>query len=272
MVGLGFGAPGVVGTSAASGVSADASTIVGVGPSLGYRSTSTEALSWTSNGPTGLGFLPGGSNSSATGVSADGSTVVGVSLNSSSVNEAFRWTSGGGMVGLGFLPGVNGRRANAVSADGSTVIGFTGSVGSRVGFNGGGGQGQAFRWTSATGMVGLGSLIVSANAVSADGSTIVGQFTSPPGQPFTGVGAFIWEGAHGMRPIGQVLTGLGVDLTGWELTDATGISADGQTIVGLGTDPSGKGEGWIAVLPEPGTGFLVVTGLVALASRRRRVV
>ncbi|MCH7603269.1 MAG: hypothetical protein IIB54_10920, partial [Planctomycetes bacterium] len=55
----------------------------------------------------GLGDLPGGSISSgAWGVSADGSVVVGVS-SSTSGQEAFRWTSGGGMVGLGDLAGGN---------------------------------------------------------------------------------------------------------------------------------------------------------------------
>ena len=52
-----------------------------------------------------LGDLPGGNfASSAQGVSADGSVVVG-GVDSSSEQEAFRWTTGGGMVGLGNLPG-----------------------------------------------------------------------------------------------------------------------------------------------------------------------
>ncbi len=49
----------------------------------------------------GLGDLAGGAfNSIALGVSADGSIVVGWSSIASG-NEAFHWTSGGGMVGLG---------------------------------------------------------------------------------------------------------------------------------------------------------------------------
>ena len=53
----------------------------------------------------GLGDLPGGTFiSPAHGVSSDGSVVVGFS-NSALGQEAFRWTSGGGMVGLGDLPG-----------------------------------------------------------------------------------------------------------------------------------------------------------------------
>src|SRR5262249_40357974 len=38
-----------------------------------------------------------------------------------------------------------------------------------------------------------------------------------------------------------------INLSGWLLTEANGISADGQIIVGSGTH-SGRGEGWIARL------------------------
>jgi hypothetical protein len=51
-----------------------------------------------------------------------------------------------------------------------------------------------------------------------------------------------------------VLTADGLDLTGWDLTEASGIS-DGQTIVGFWYDPNNMIEAWIAVIPEPGTGL-----------------
>jgi len=68
-----------------------------------------------------------------------------------------------------------------------------------------------------------------------------------------------------------VLVGLGLsaDLAGWSLERARGVSANGRTIVGTGTNPSGETEAWIAYLPEPGTGTLLVLGLL-LAARRRR--
>jgi hypothetical protein len=43
----------------------------------------------------------------------------------------------------------------------------------------------------------------------------------------------------------------GLDLTGWTLTEASHISADGRKIVGYGTNPDGNTEGWLAVLPAP---------------------
>lgn len=73
-----------------------------------------------------------------------------------------------------------------------------------------------------------------AYSVSADGSVVVGV---------SGNEAFIWDSANGMRSLQTVLTSdFGLDLAGWHLRGATGISADGQTIVGYGNNPSGNNE------------------------------
>ncbi|NCR77596.1 MAG: PEP-CTERM sorting domain-containing protein [Microcystis aeruginosa K13-06] len=172
---------GIFGVHRASAVSADGSVIVG------YDAVYKEAFRWTQDtGKVGLGDLPGGSfYSNANGVSADGSVVVGVS-DSANGNEAFRWTQGTGMVGLGFLEGglFGGSSALGVSADGSVV------VGSSSGANGGG----AFIWNSAQGMRSLqqvltndygldltGWFLQQANAISADGLTVVGEGRNPSG-------------------------------------------------------------------------------------------
>jgi hypothetical protein len=72
------------------------------------------------------------------------------------------------------------------------------------------------------------------------------------------------------------LTGLGLDLTGWTLTEVTVLSGDGTTIAGRGIppDPSMSGA-WIATIPEPSTWLLAGTALstaavVARLLRRRR--
>jgi probable HAF family extracellular repeat protein len=235
--------------SSASGVSADGSVVVG------YDSVYRDAFRWTQEtGVVGLGSLLIGDYSRASGVSADGSVVVG-----NSGDQAFRWTQGTGMVGLGYLPGVNGflgfSTANGVSADGSVVVGYSNGGN---GFNGN--LIEAFRWTQAGGMVGLGVLsggIASyANGVSADGSVVVGYSAT---DPFTGAEAFIWNSTQGMRSLQQVLTNdYGLDLTGWSLNRANAISADGLTVVGFGTNPNGLTEAWIASLDgepvsQPGT-------------------
>jgi probable HAF family extracellular repeat protein len=209
----------------------------------------------------GLGDLAGGIfNSRAQGISADGSVVVGYS-NSFFGDQAFRWTSGGGMVGLGDLAGgIFLSNAFGVSADGSVVVGVSNSASGT----------EAFRWTSGGGMVGLGDLAGGtfnsrAQGVSADGSVVVGFGTSASGSV-----AFIWDAVNGMRSLQDVLVNdYGLDLTGWLLGSAVGISADGTSIVGYGTH-NGQTEAWLAVLPEPGTGVLVGTGLLGLVGRRSR--
>ena len=166
------------------------------------------------------------------------------------------------MVGLGFLPGYTGSQAFAVSADGSVAVGDSYGTGSN--------ETRAFRWTASGGMVSLGFIpggtVTTAGGVSGDGSVVVGVEGLSGGQE-----AVIWDAAHGLRSLQEVLTNdYGLNLTGWTLEGASGVSADGDTIVGAGTDPSGLQEAWIAIIPEPGTGLLVLTGLVGLAVRRRR--
>jgi uncharacterized membrane protein len=214
---------------------------------------------------TGLGDLPGGRFSSvASDVSGDGSVVVGASG-----SEAFRWTSSGGMVGLGDLPG--GRfdsLAYGVSHDGSVVVGAGTPFGEvEFGFE----IQEAFRWTWDRGMVGLGDLPGGALnsvafAVSGDGSVVVGQ-----GSGESGYEAFIWDETNGMRSLTRLLVDeFGLDLTGWTLTRASGVSDDGLTVVGYVQNPSGYLEAWIATIPEPSTHLLVAVGLVWLAVMRRK--
>jgi probable HAF family extracellular repeat protein len=164
------------------------------------------------------------------------------------------------MVGLGSLPGGRGGSdAFGVSADGSVVVGQAG--GNLIN--------EAFRWTSAGGMVGLGSLpgddLSTAYGASAGGSVVVGS-SCPASGPCK---AFIWDAVHGVRSVQQVLTNdFGLNLAGWSLGGASAVSPDGGAIVGSGTDPSGKDEAWLAVIPEPGTGLLVSMGLMCLVVAR----
>jgi len=103
-------------------------------------------------------------------------------------------------------------------------------------------------------MVGLGTLAggseSAARAVSADGSVVVGDSVGGA-VPFRTVEAFIWSESMGMRSVQSVLVDeFGLDLTGWSLTSAVGVSDDGLTLVGNGVNPDGSPEGWVAVLPS----------------------
>jgi len=128
----------------------------------------SQSLTW-------LGTL-GGDRSWAYAVSADGSVVVGKSENAAGRFHAFRWTESGGMQDLGTLPGGRYSYAFAVSADGSVVVGWATNAA---------GYDRAFRWTASGGMqdlnttyaslLGNGSELRSAYAISPDGRYIVGR-------------------------------------------------------------------------------------------------
>jgi probable HAF family extracellular repeat protein len=259
----GFGAteigdlPGGAVHSSARGVSANGVIIAGSGESdLGAEPFRYTAATMAF---LGLGSLPGGAfGASGYGISADGLTIVGSSMTHDGT-QAFRWNEAEGMVAIGHLGVPKGitpfSEAYAASADGSVIVGLSRSPASSS--NGW----EAFRWTQAGGIVGLGdfpggAILSAAYATSADGSIVVGSggvqgTCNPFGCPTVGR-AFIWDAQHGMRDLAAVLTGLGLNLTGWTLSEARGISADGRVIVGTGTNPQGNTEAWRADLgPAP---------------------
>ena len=249
MTALGF-LPGNTQSQALS-VSADGSVVVGYSSQNG--GVSPQAFRWTAAGMVGLGFLPGNNSSSATGVSADGSVVVGNSFVGSS-NQAFRWTTSGGMAALAPAAGYSIGYASGVSADGSAVVGVS-YVASLS-------QNQASRWTAATGTVGLGYLSGGtasfANAANADGSVVVGASNVNGGAQYQ---AMRWTAALGLQPVQGILTAGGFDTSGWQLNIANGVSADGTVIVGTGPDPNGRTNGWIARIPVNAFALLDLAGV-----------
>lgn len=165
------------------------------------------------------------------------------------------------MTGLGDLQGGAFEScAYDASYDGSVIVGYGQSASGR----------EAFRWTAGEGMVGLGDLSggafeSQAEGTSADGSIVVGQASTAIGYE-----AFIWDSVHGMRNLRDLLTNdYGLDLTGWTLNRATGVSADGRTIIGIGSSPSGYPDIWVATIPEPATAtLLLLTFACGLRLRR----
>jgi uncharacterized membrane protein len=219
------------------GISANGSLLVGWGSS----DQGLESARWEGGAPIAMGDLPGGAvQSSAAAISADGSVIVGTGT-SPEGQHVYQWMLPTGMVPLGDLPG--GAFASepfAMTPDGSVIVGeSTSSFGM-----------EAFRWSKATGFVGLGDLMGGkfqslALDVSANGARIVGFGTTG-----SGMEAFLWDSTQGMRRLADVLLALGAtSVARWQLTEATGISADGKTIIGNGTNPAGVTEGWVARLP-----------------------
>jgi probable HAF family extracellular repeat protein len=247
----------------ATGVSIDGLFIAG--------QVNMRAFRWTQEGGTLILDGTGGSWSHATGISADGSVVAGWR----SGPVAVRWTETDGMIDLG-VPSLS----LGVSGDGSVIVGggfvWSEAGGARsiegaafaaswdgsviVGRAGEGTTPRAARWTEAEGLTFLGDppegeYFSEATAASADGSVVVGWATTEPLQipfAFEGEASFIWDASNGMRLLQNVLADeYRLDLTGWTLTGAFGVSSDGRVIVGTGINPAGRDEGWIAIIPEP---------------------
>ncbi len=267
-LGLGYLAP--TGTplltaqaSTALAISANGQTVVGYSsvpdqrntPGPGIFGDVDKAFIWTAgSGMQGIPFLfvPAiGSDfptaARATAVSADGSVVAGWTRTAETQSgqgpdtQAFR-AVGAVATPLGWLPGATApmflvlhplvSAAFGISADGSIVVGSSYNSDSDV---------QAFRWTSGGGMVALaylpgaspGGSQAQANAISADGSTIVGFANSAGTGPigFEGnIQAAVWNGTN----FGTV-TGLGfLNGTGqYELSVATAVSANGGVVAGV---------------------------------------
>lgn len=153
--------------------------------------------------------------------------------------------------------------ASDISSDGTTVVGkeFFGPDTNPDPTNAGI---FATTWDATNGLMSLGDLPGGdlggqALGVSADGKVVVGSSGSALGDE-----AFIWDAANGMQSVQMLLASIGLDLTGWTLTEARAASFNGQTIVGIGTNPNGFTKAWIAVIPEPSTALLMGLGLVAL--------
>ena len=202
-----------------------------------------EAFRWTEGGGMqGIGFLSGGSSSFGNAINNDGSVIVGYGTNASGTQEAFRWTQAGGMQGLGFVGGGSYSYAQGVSGDGAVVVGYGSNTT---------GTYEAFHWTQTNGMESLGFMqggnFSQAFATNADGSVIVGNGNNAT----SGQEAFYWTAANGMNSLSSLLAGQQVDIANWNLSNATGVSANGNIVVGNAYH-NGNPTGYIANLATGG--------------------
>jgi probable HAF family extracellular repeat protein len=283
MVGLGIpsGASGTQGRA----VSAEGSVIAGV---IDYTwdppNPLSEAMRWTSSaGASGLGHIESlGFFSGANGISADGSRAVGVNQPLDGPGQAFRWASQDGMVGIGTLPGFPHSMASGISGDGQVIVGFSSNFD-------GSERNSAFRWTEDDLMTPLfgdpppdgssGERFSSwANAASYHGDVIVGMMGYRHQNPsLESRQAFVWTQATGARSLESILTGAGVDLDGWLLEVANGVSSDGMVVVGNARKALGNGvvtRGFVVDLravPEPSSILcLTLAGMLMFCRRSRR--
>lgn len=191
---------------------------------IGWGTSGTQAFDWTSGtGLVGLPHIAGtDSFSAATAISDDGSVIAGLCVDASNNQEATFWPQPSDAIQeLGYIPSTTQFGAVlAASANGSVLVGYSGS--------------EAFRWTQAGGLVGLGYLSASgspssdARAISADGSVIAGYSTTA-----NGTEAYRWTQATGMVSLGDLAGGT-------DDSKAFGMSADGSELVGFGTSANGQ--------------------------------
>lgn len=214
--------------------SADGSVVTGYG-TYDANFTDMEGFRWQNNTMTGLGYLV--HSSVAYDISSDASVIVGATETATGA-EGCLWDSNG-LTPIGDLPGGAVLAiAHAISADKSTIVGFSESA-----------RGQeAVMWRNNT-IQSLGDFPDGfhqgyAYGVSGNGSVIVGYYSGG------GMRAFIWSARRGLRDLQQALADdYGMDLTGWRLFSAQGISDDGRTIVGYAGSPDLSTEAFRIRLP-----------------------
>lgn len=250
-------------------ISWDGATVAGYRVRTGE--TRFEAVVWQNGSAQLLGQTFGDQETLATGVSSTG-TVVGQTSEWPGPARPFRWTAQAGIQFIDLPETVRFEGGPRVSADGNTIAGDWWPQA---------GGDESFVWTEQSGAIGLGDLpggAFSSHAagLSADGQIVVGTSITGSYSPAEGffvhsTTAFIWDKNHGMRSLPAVLADeYGLDLRGWALWEATGISADGRTIVGNGVSPDGYWQTWIAQVPEPSTGVFLLMSLALFRHRRRR--
>jgi hypothetical protein len=234
----------------------------GIIAGLSFPHSQGQATRWTTpQSGVALGTLPTETNATSAAINADGSVIVG-----HSGPMAFRWVAGQGMQALGILPGDFTSRALGVSGDGDTVVGFSTNVGGNVG--------HATRWTPAGGLESIGRMPGGSQAVatatSFDGSIIVGSGNIVWNSGFSY--ALIWlPGDQSPRPLTEYLESIGINVTGWQMTNVTDISADGRAMLVNGAY-NGDPRSMVVVIPAPGASALLLMLAAAAAGygHRRR--
>lgn len=255
--------PGFPEVSAANAISSDGSVLYGFARYVGGASPQTQAVRYTVAGPTitPIPFLNVGDNNSSPvgrGTSSDGSVMVGTSTNlvasggkfNGPGNAAFRYVEGIGISAIPYLPGGTWNIAVALSPNGNLAMVVGNSTSAP--------NGEVYLYNaSAASVTALGTpaagwVTTNIAGMTADGSVVVIAM----GDPENPVGASFMHNASGWHDVQAIVSGAGVNLTGWNLNNIGGMSADGTRIWGSGGH-NGNAEGWIVEFPA---GYLAAYG------------
>jgi uncharacterized membrane protein len=227
-----LGMPDSSSQTAATGISADGSVIVG----YDYGFPGFVAFRWTRE----EGVVPLGAGTPL-GISADGRVTVGYGTQGR--QRAVRWSPEGDVFELDALPAEDFSYAYGADADGSVVVGSSWSTATT----------SAMRWSESDGTTSFapfpGDVVAAFYSTNQDGSVAVGVSTNVRPPTLYAGHALIWDDALGARALESDLTRAGIDIGEWKLVQASDLSADGRVITGFGTNPSGQTEPWIVRLP-----------------------
>ncbi|WP_373472325.1 autotransporter domain-containing protein [Sphingorhabdus lacus] len=210
----------------------------------GYQSLGTFGATWSL---------------STSGISGDGNVISGNAYDTAAsssilIGTAFRWTPSDGLQALPSLTPATGSpsfaASNGISRDGSTIVGVSRGADNLV---------QAVFWRGLS-VTALGyvpgtnpaSAETEARAANADGSIIVGTNRLDR--------AWRWTSTSGMQDLNLIATNAGLNLNGFVLTDAVGVSDNGQFITGNSFNAAqGQFLGYVLQLAQITQSRLIVT-------------
>ncbi len=215
-----------------------------------------QSIRWGTDGSyTEIGSANTLGSNQARAISRDGSTIVGWAFGNTA---AYKWTEAGNIQILPYLLGSNQGNtsvAAAVSGNGQFIVGQSND--------------RSVIWHDGTvtelRLPNGERAFSSAEAVSDDGSVVGGALQIFTGNTSTVVAA-VWTPETQFIPLTDYLASFGVQVpAGVQLTNVTGLSADGRTFVGKTSDRFD----FVVTIPSPG-GMVMMLGSIVLASRRRR--
>jgi hypothetical protein len=230
--------------AAATGVSGDARVVVGWSKVPGRVEGETRrAVRWVDGKPEPLPELPGTEYvSEARSVSADGQVITGLCRSGPQMFAAVRWRADGTVErldpGNAPPPGSHLALSTADTLPFPEGVGLAGPPARRAG------------WAiTETGHF-------QPHAVTADGRVMVGQDAYAAGLPRLANKyadprhAMAWIDNGPTLSLNRLLADvLKMDMKGWQLFNATDISADGRMLVGMGFDEQGEHGIWLVTLP-----------------------
>lgn len=157
--------------------------------------------------------------------------------------QAYRWTSSGGIVGIGYLPGQTDSSTLSMSAGGDYILGRSGS--------------SFFLWQVGQGMIEIlppqppsaSHGFYGSAGLSGDGAVAVVTYedlTNGTGAP--DVSYLLKTGTGDYIDLEEALAkaGAGAAIEGWRSFHCNGITDDGNTVFGQAINPDNGAEGFIA--------------------------